>query len=400
MGHNIGGLLRKYLNLAIGNSSESILRFIFVALFLQLQVIIFSSLMLSTGPAFVEKHFSGFDFYDFYTASGEWIRGINPYLRRRFCTPPPSLLVGLSLHWAGFRAGHLLFAVINLALILTSVWVVARRLSLSNAARYWMAGITLLYYPVLFLVERGNLDGLMLACLVFAAISDRPWLRAALIGLSAGLKLYSILLLVPLARERRWRAVAGILLLLALLLLPFIHLLAPFGTAILNRGTEMTGTENLSPAVILGGLAKTWIGKSIFLLFWAGTFLAAVTHEQEKYAGRLILPYLPWMVAFPMQVYPYTGILLLPVLAWRVRQIDGGSGAGVIGERRICLADMLFFLGFLFVGVQAPALTQYYRWLVYSHRFFHAFNYLGMILILIGTSLPRANVKSDDLLRN
>lgn len=85
--------------------SELLLRSIYIAFFLQLLVIVYGSLLGSSGPSLVHKYIFGLDFFDFYNASTDWMHGINPYIRVRFVTPPPSILVGLFLHWAGFGGG-------------------------------------------------------------------------------------------------------------------------------------------------------------------------------------------------------------------------------------------------------------------------------------------------------
>ena len=257
--------------------------------------------------------------------------------------------------------------------------------------------IALLDYPVMFLVERGNIDGLVLSCLAFAVVTSRPWLRGGLISLSAGLKVYGILLLVPFVWQRQWKMAAGILLGLILLLLPFAHLVAPFGKTLLVRGTELKWTENLSPSLIFLEVSKKmnfpkiylWTIKAMYLVFWAGTLLLALLKERENGTENLVLPYLPWMVAFPMQVFPYTGVLLLPVLAWKMRQLDDRMAAQPNSEPLLKLPDKLFLAGFLLVGVQAWAMSQCFGWFVDSRLFFPALNSFGMLLILVGMAFQQ-----------
>lgn len=343
-------------------------------------VILACALATRTVPVFVKGYFFGFDFLDFFRAANDWAHGINPYLRPRFFTPPPSLLVGVAFQRIGFSVGRYAFAALNVTLVAASVVAVGRWLRLSLAAQFLLVGIALLYAPTFFLVDRGNLDGLMLACVAWAVTTRRAWLRGALIGFSAGLKLYSALLVVPMLRARRWKtlAVAGVA--AVVLLLPFWALLVPFGHALVGRGTVLFGTENISPAAILGSFGRTLPGKMIFAGFWLGTLVVAMMRERETLVERRMLAYLPWMAAFPLQVYPYTGVLLLPVLAWRMFEIRGW---------RWNVGDKVFVLGFLLVGVHQQALTQYFQWLVQSHRFFPMMNSIGMILVLVAMSLAR-----------
>lgn len=366
---------------------ESLLFFIFACLLLQQQVLIFTSLFFSSTLTFLRSFFAGYDFYDFYTAAGDWLRRANPYLRSRFCTPPPSLLVGLTFHWMKFGTAHFIFATVNVGLILVSLVLLARRLRLSTVACYLVAGIALLYYPVFFLVERGNLDALMLACIVFAVISRHDWVRAILIGLSSVLKLYGILLFVPLARESRWKTMAAALIAMGIFILPFLHLIVPFGHSIFARSSEIRGVENISPAsIFFWSLGKTWIGKIVYLSFWGGTLWLAQHREKRRWDDIHLLYYLPWMAAMPFLVFPYTGVLLLPVLICRVQRSESSLDACVRNDRGN-ISDKLFVVGFLLVGMQSYTWTEYFGRLVHSRDLFYALNSSGMFLILLSMSV-------------
>lgn len=67
--------------------------------------------------------------------------------------------------------------------------------------------IALLNYPLLFLLDRGNIDGLVFL-LVGAALLQpvsSAWLRPALLGVAAAVKIYPAVFAVLLVRERQWR---------------------------------------------------------------------------------------------------------------------------------------------------------------------------------------------------
>jgi hypothetical protein len=93
-------------------------------------------------------------------------------------------------------------------------------------ARYPVAlplatGLTLLSFPVVFALERGSGDWLMLIPIVLAGLllqrpdGPRTWLRelgaGALIGVASWMKLYPALLILALLALRRWRAAAAAL---------------------------------------------------------------------------------------------------------------------------------------------------------------------------------------------
>lgn len=360
------------------SNRDDVCRNIFRILLAQLIFLAIWSLVAQSGPVFAEPVFFGADFHDFYRAAADWTHRINPYLLPRFNKPPPSLLVGLPFLWIPFGAARFLFSVLNLAIVLISVRACAQKLELSNECAGYLTGITLLYYPVYLLIQRGNLDGLVLGCLCWAFCTKNMTLRGVLIALGAGLKLYPLLLVGPAVRNKHWRLALIILAALFLLFLPFYRLTGPFLNAMSAREICHL-VENISPAAFIVAFTGLRLGKWIFLAYWTSTLIFMLYRERQPSEEQMILPFLPWMVAFPLQVYPYGGVLLLPVLAWKLHEMQG---------RKPDLSDRLFVSGFLLVGVQAIALATYFHG---GGLIFHLMNSLGMCLILSSLAIPRLN---------
>lgn len=366
----------------IDDTSERMCRSLFYVLVAQTIFICVWSLVAQTGPIFVYQGFFGLDFADFYRASLDWLHGVNPYLRPRFFTPPPSLMVGTAFSWIPFAGAKFVYFALNLGIIVASVRACARKLRLSRQCVSYLTGITLLFYPVYFQVERGNLEGLVLGCLCWAFCTDNATRRGALVGLAGGLKLYPLLLIAPAILKRQWRFVLGALIAFSALMLLFHPLLHSFLHSVARRGSIYEEWENISPAgVILGALGPN-VGRLVYMIFWTGTLVLTLQHMGRRKGDITILPFLPWMVAFPAQVFPYGGVLLLPTLAWKLREIKGSG---------ITLTDKIFLCGFLLLGVQAWALTGYFSSLATPHPVFHLANSLGMVLIL-GSLAMSANL--------
>lgn len=361
------------------STSELVCGKVFHLLLAQLIFIAIWSLVAQTGPVFVQRFFFGLDFADFYRAGSDWLHGINPYLRMRFFTPPPSLLVGTVFAWIPFDIAKIVFFVLNLGIILLSVRACARKLGLSNRCRDYLAGIALLFYPVYFLVERGNLEGLVLGCLCWAFCTENETVRGVLVGLAGGLKLYPLLLVAPSVRKRDWRFRLIALVTFSLLMVAFYPLLHSFVSSVLRRGSIFQQLENISPAGIIVGLCGISVGKWLYVTCWTGTFLLIRRRMQEsEEEDRNILLFLPWMVAFPAQVFPYGGVLLLPVFAWKLSKMEKSG---------VKLPDKVFICGFLLLGIQAWALTYYFPRMG-SHPVFHLANSLGMVFILCSLAMP------------
>lgn len=364
---------------AMESTSEVVCRKVFHLLVAQLIFIAIWSLVAQTGPIFVQRFFFGLDFADFYRAGSDWLHGTNPYLRVRFFTPPPSLLVGTVFSWMPFNAARYVFFGLNLGIILVSVRACARKLGLSNRCRDYLTGIALLFYPVYFLIERGNLEGLVLGCLCWAFCTENETVRGVLVGMAGGLKVYPLLLLAPSVRKRDWRFRLTALVTFALLMALFYPLVHSFVGSVLRRGSIYQQVENISPAGILVGLYGVGLGRWLYVVCWAGTFLLMRRRMKEsEEEDRTILLFLPWMVSFPAQVFPYGGVLLLPVLAWKLSKME---------ESGVKLRDKLFVCGFLLLGVQAWALTFYFPNATGSHPVFHLANSLGMVLILCSLAM-------------
>ena len=179
--------------------------------------------------------FLGLDFFNNYQASRHWLAGGDAYresigdpLARAFCYPP---LVLPTFAWCGWftpqRAYHIfLLALTTLAGL--GVWSACRarrELNLQPLPVTFALAAVLFSTPILYALERGNFDLLVLAPLLVAAwaLRERGWFRDGVAGLclayAAGIKVYPALLILGLVPLRRPRAlalcgVAGFLLLL------------------------------------------------------------------------------------------------------------------------------------------------------------------------------------------
>jgi hypothetical protein len=81
----------------------------------------------------------------------------------------------------------------------------------------------LLSYPVIFLLDRGNFESIVIALVALAVwqLRRRPWVAALAIAAAAAMKMFPILLLVLLVAERRFRpALGGAVLTVLLVVLP------------------------------------------------------------------------------------------------------------------------------------------------------------------------------------
>lgn len=361
---------------------EVICRNIFLILLGQLVLLALWSLPARKGIILVPpwpppNGFFGVDYFDFYSAATDWVHKVDPYLRTRFFTPPPSLLAGLGFVWLPFGVARYFFFVVNIVIVVASVRACSRRLGLSEESVRHMTGIALLFCPTYFLLERGNLEGLVLGCLSWAFCTRNVYVRAAMVGVAEGIKLYPLLLLAPAVRNRLWRFALGSLIAFFLLLLPFWRVASSFFHALAGRGARFQLANNISPAEIMVVITGVHIATWIFGAYWGGTLLLMLWRQRSTDDGQVIWPFVPWMISVPMTVYPYSAVLLLPVLAWRLREMQ---------DRERSPHDAIFVTGFLLVGLQTYAFTRFLQVPILV-----VMNSLGMCLILGSLAIPRLN---------
>jgi hypothetical protein len=360
---------------------RSILGFVAIALFVQMQFLMFTALCWQEGPLFVEKHPFGLDFYDFMVAANDWMSGRNPYLNVRFNKPPVTLLLGVALHPLGTLLATYVFFFANIAIVGAALWWIGRRLGLGRAERWLLLAIASMYYPFHFLVERGNLDGLMLGLTAVFLCSENRVLRAVALALSINLKVYTGLLLVPLV-VRRWREAAAVVVVSLLMVLPFARLVLTSIQMIRVRGVLLATSENLSPGGFLARIGQHHPGlRMAYSLVWLASYGAMMYRRRGQSFATLAVLSLAWMVALPVTVISYTGVMLLPVLVLRIWEM-------ALAET-LSWVDKLFLAGFLLTGTQQYALFEYFGAAVHSHALFPAFNYLGTLLLLISLVVSR-----------
>jgi hypothetical protein len=362
---------------------RSILGFVAIAFFVQMQFLLFTALRWEEGPLIADKQPFGLDFYDFPVAAGDWMAGRNPYLNVRFNKPPVTLLLGAALHPLGIPLATLVFFFANIAIVMAALWWIGRRLGLGRAERWLLLAIASMYYPFHFLVQRGNLDGLMLGLTAVFLCSESRLLRVVALALSINLKVYTALLLVVLAL-RRWREAVATVVASLLMVLPFAHLVWISIRMIRVRGVLLATNQNLSPGGLLARIPQHQAGlRTVYSLVWLASYCWVMYRRRGQSFTTLAVVSLAWMVALPVTVISYTGVMLLPVLVLRAREMAFAA--------RLSWVDKLFLAGFLLTGTQQYALFEYFGKAVHSHALFPGFNYLGTTLLMISLVVSRGD---------
>ncbi len=321
------------------------------------------------------------------------MHGNNPYLDR-FVTPPPSLLATLPLQYFGLVLASFLFLIINSTIVVASLRSVCNWFKMSQRESLLLLGIASLYFPVIFLLQRGNLDGIMLGLILVSVFAKNRTIRAIALGLSISFKIYSVLLLAPLMLARQWKRVMLALLTLVLLILAFHSQLGRFAAAQTQRSAELLGAENLCPIEMVLPANVTVVTQHYilkravtfaYLALWIASYALMLFRQRDSDLATKSVYSFAWMLAMPLQVFPYTGVLLLPLLALKSREMaDRGF---------LVIPDHLFLIGFFLTGFQQTAFSGYVHFAP-AIRIFNTLNPLGTALV-IGSLVLQASKSKE-----
>jgi hypothetical protein len=299
--------------------------------------------------------FLGCDFDINYYATRTWIGGGDPYLDycrngspgAKYDHPPLVLPLFAWCNLLPRRAAVLLWLVVQAGIaILAGVacWRTRRELGSSRVPLPLVLAAVLLSFPVLFEMERGNWNSLVLLLLLLAARSLRGRTLAAdlaaglCIGLAAWIKMYPGLLFLALLALRRWRAAAvcgTVGLLIGLASLPYAlqfrtnieESCAPM--IVFCKGAYVTWYHSLSASwprvcadVHCAGLARRLpgtVGWALLVLPMA--FVVSYRVARAADPSRLLYPYFLWLTAaatyLPLIANDYN-LLFLPLAALAV----------------------------------------------------------------------------------
>ena len=341
--------------------ARRILLVLFAALVAQQLLLSLPALLLRRDINYCPRGFFGVDFGMCMKASRDFLNGTSPYARDNFYPPPLSCLVAIPFLPFGWPTATYAFFVANLAMMLTALALTARCFSLRSFTEVaLLAGIFGLYCPSYWLLQRGNIDGIVMLCVALVIWSvGRAW-ASAFVVLGASLKIYPLVMLAYFATAQRWRAlcIAG---LTALISVAVVWPLWPaYGHAIVTRSTRWQVDFNVSLfnfAISLmgvlglpraGGVALAAAAAVGFFALQARADQRAPAQSTTAEAARLAL-YIPFFAAAPLVVYPYTQVsflLLLPAFWWMSR-------IGVVSPS----TELCFVIGFLLTATQASAWT-------------------------------------------
>jgi hypothetical protein len=296
----------------------------------------------------------GFDFRDFHWAARLFIDGTAPWQWDRFVAPPLSVLLALpfaSLH--PVKAIQIFFTLNVMAILGGLVLYTKSFLLESPKFVFFSMGLSCLFsFPVIFLLQRGNIDGIvffLLALGVFCAAKGSDWKKDLFSGLAFSaaihLKIYPVLIYLPILAFRRWRLAIVTTVFLGFIGMMTLSMWDDFFIKLSLRQDLYSPRENgslahsLMPFIVFalrflsvsppaGGLKSIEnISYVIYAILLVSVFLADVRRArfgQSRDFAVSAMMYVPFMVTIPATTFLYEFVHLMcfiPLIAWMDEQI-------------------------------------------------------------------------------
>lgn len=280
-------------------------------------------------PTLIGIHGFG-DFYEPYVNS----RDPRPYVQQPLPTGPSSYFPLTHVFLFPFAqlpyaVAFSLYVAVFLGVALLAVWRAVPRAPVP--ARALQAGaLVLLSGPVLFLLDRGNIEGLVFVGMLAAVLAyreGRPTAAALLLAFPIALKGAAAVLLLLFLRDRRWRALAlsigavtvATIASFAVLQGSFADNVEGFRRALQGaEGLSETGTHGVQYSTSLKALMVVFGQVDENFYFWVENYtVLAVALLAIATLGTLLLPLRLWeRVALIVAV-----IVLAPALSFEYRMV-------------------------------------------------------------------------------
>jgi hypothetical protein len=342
--------------------------------------------------------------------------GKNPYNSDRFVTPPLSAYLGMP--FARFHPNDAItyFFWLNSLAIAGGLAFIYKCFDLTEKRSVTLLSLALsalFSYPVFLLLHRGNIDAVVfffLAAGIYASSRTPTWGSDILAGIAFAvaihLKLYPLIVFLPIIAVRRWR-LAGSLSFFLILFASFAFWLWPdFLERILQRketfalGANGSLESTLNFVVLFldryvikisttGGMgaALTKTAYGLYSVLLASLWIIDLAHGNSQQKGNFaetIIMYIPFMVIVPGIAHHYEFILALsfiPLISW-LQEINPGSYRYIL----------LLAGGVILTQFQASALFQ-----LTENILMYVLPGAGMLILIIVCIFLKLHFRSEDV---
>lgn len=285
----------------------------------------------------VNKTFLGFDLKDFYEAAHEIMNGRNPYNVRRYVTPPYFALLLSFFGNFSFDSLKFVFLGVNILLLILTTILLINQFNIKNKLHFVLTFIliTTSSFPYLFLIDRGNIDLLILFLLTLMLVyyNTNDYLSGLFLGISILLKLYPVLLFLPLFILKKKKIIITAILLISISIILHFKLWSfYFEERLMSRILAINLFENasiFSLSILLGKFTELFginiqhlfisfglVFYFVFLfinLWYDKNFLRKLNKTGKK---ELIIKYFVFLVQLPFVVFQYEYVILFVIIPY------------------------------------------------------------------------------------
>jgi hypothetical protein len=387
------GITRVAHKITAAEDSMAVARPVLLFLIGQQVALNFASLWFQNGIWYAQRFNFQMDFFDFCRGAEQLLVTGNPWASDRFVTPPASAFLALPFVGLGWPYAGGAFFLVDFGMVVLALALTIEAFGLTKRQAWMLLGAAGMFEPVYFLIERGNIDGIVMLLAALAVRYATKRRAAACIVAAASIKIYPAVLLGGLLARRDWRLLCWASLAVAVVTLPMGGLWLTYIGVIGTRGSYIRFTENVSilalPMEILPPAAAwttwtafvTWALAIQILVDWRLSSQIVIPREASIRLALLV----PLFLSLPLTVYPYTAVSLLIVLGAAIALAKDG--------RLTAAARALIVIGFCLAGFHATAWAGLFdpraQPTATSAAGFHAVPPLGSILILIGATLAK-----------
>ncbi|MCB1194680.1 DUF2029 domain-containing protein [bacterium] len=341
------------------------------------------------------------DLFDYCSAAHQIEKpGGSIYAVSRYVTPPTAALMLYPLIKSmPYRTIRTLLQTFIILSIAASIWLSAKIFLRKNEQipefgkrmLYMCLGIIILYsYPVYFIFDRINADWLTLFCVwagLFFLDREKDIPAGLLLGMSAAIKVYPLLIAVPLVIHRKWKTVCTLFVPFAVFFL--IRPEAWFDYVqfrLAERLDSFHVIENVSLANTLFYLSRflhiplprdfLLNSASILWVVLVGVLCAGIVRNRKSVSClRHIMYLMPCMFLIPSTSYAYSLIFIVPAIPFYISQWQTLTHATL---RRVYY---MLFCCVALTQIQAVFLEKLFG--IQSVHFLPSFGLLGIVLCSI-----------------
>ncbi|GEM_PF-1930697 len=285
------------------------------------------------------------DYTDFRIAGNNYLEGKSIYRAQRYVAPPASAVLLSPLGYFKYRSANavlsclIILSICGTIILSTGTFFRFGNNGFGNTYRFNIYILILslvimfsLSYPFYFLFERGNVDWLVLLLFwagIYLLSRDKDIIAGIFMGLSVCVKVYPVIIAIPLIIHKKWKTVSGMVISFIALFLICPSLWADYFHSLFlgKRTVYFRADENVSLANTLFYIFKMtglhFEPNSIILcsgilyaIFLSILSIFMYINRSRFSVIELITLMIPFFMMIPSTAYAYEAVFILSMIPY------------------------------------------------------------------------------------